>query len=410
MTPTARLDDLGAALGRLRDPVLLLGVPVLFAVLLVLGYTASWPLGFDFRGTLWEPARALVDGLPVYPEPTREQIVVGNPTVYPPLAVLGSVALALLPAGLASAAWFGLLGAVVLASLRVVGVRDWRCHVLGVTSPVVVHGLYFGNLGIALLLPLAVAWRYRRRARVAGVAVGVAVAAKLLVWPLVVWLLVTRRFGAAAWAAASATLLLLGAWATIGFEGLADYPALLRAVQGVYAVRSVSLATVAAGLGAPSYAAIAVSAAAGLACLAAAPVLARGDDGDRRSFVLLVAACIVATPIVWPSSCALLLVPIAVTWPRLAPVWFFGYLVWLVGALAPKPVPEDACCRPDGVTAQAWASSHAPPAVWYAAGTMTVVIAVAAVTVRSRAAGTVSAPSADDAVTCGGLHPDGTVV
>ena len=49
-------------------------------------------------------------------------------------------------------------------------------------------------------LPLALAWRYRERARVAGLAVGVAVAAKLFVAPLVVWLLLTRRFRAAAWA------------------------------------------------------------------------------------------------------------------------------------------------------------------------------------------------------------------
>ena len=68
------------------------------------------------------------------------------------------------------------------------------------TSPVVVHGLYFGNLTILLVLLVALAWRYRDEARLAGLALGVAVAAKLFVWPLVVWLLLTRRFRAAAWA------------------------------------------------------------------------------------------------------------------------------------------------------------------------------------------------------------------
>ena len=61
----------------------------------------------------------------------------------------------------------------------------------------VVHGLFYGNLTVLLVLPLALAWRYRDRARVVGLAVGVAVAAKLFVWPLVVWLLLTRRFRAA---------------------------------------------------------------------------------------------------------------------------------------------------------------------------------------------------------------------
>ena len=40
------------ALRRLRDPLLLFVVPVTFALLLAfVGYRASWPIGFDFRGT-----------------------------------------------------------------------------------------------------------------------------------------------------------------------------------------------------------------------------------------------------------------------------------------------------------------------------------------------------------------------
>lgn len=362
------------ALRRLRDPLLLFVVPIGFALLVAfVGYGASWPIGFDFRGTLWEPARAFLDGSAIYPEPTRDAIVIGNPTVYPPLFILLTVPLALLPVTLASWVWFFLLGACVLAAMWVVGVRDWRCHVLAVTSPVVVHGLYYGNLTVLLLLPLAIAWRYRDRARVAGVAIGAAVAAKLFVWPLVVWLLLTRRFRAAAWAAGSAVVLVVVPWALIGFEGFTDYPALLRAVQDVYAIRSVSLSTVAGALGASVPVAVGVAAVAGLACLAAAVWVVRRADGERRAFAVLVAACVIATPIAWPNYCALLFVPIAITWPRLAPAWFFGYAVWLAGALAPKPLAEDVCCRPDDVTPQAWASSHAEPVLWFAAG-MTVAV------------------------------------
>ena len=52
------------ALRRLRDPLLLVVFPITFALLQhrSLGYLNSWPIGFDFRGTLWEPARALLDG------------------------------------------------------------------------------------------------------------------------------------------------------------------------------------------------------------------------------------------------------------------------------------------------------------------------------------------------------------
>jgi hypothetical protein len=212
---------------------------------------------------------------------------------------------------------------------------------------------------------------------VAGLAVGVAVAAKLFAWPLIVWLLLTRRFRAAAWAVSSSIALVLAAWAVIGFEGLTDYPALLREIQDVYAVRSVSLASVAGAIGLSVSVAVAVSAIAGLLLLALAAWLVRRVDGERRSFAVVVAACIVATPIVWPNYAALLFVPIAITWPRLAPAWFFGYVIWLIGAIAPKPVSEEVCCRPPGVPEQAWGRSHADADVWYAAGVMVVLVGLA---------------------------------
>lgn len=372
------------ALRRLRDPLLLLLLPITFAVLLAfLGYGTSWPIGFDFRGTLWEPARALLDGEAIYPDPTRDNVVVGNPTVYPPAFILALVPLALLPVTLASWLWLVVLGAGIVCAMWVVGLRDWRCHVLAVTSPVVVHGLWFGNLTLGLVLFVALAWRYRDDAPRAGLALGAAIAAKLFVAPLVVWLLLTRRFRAAAWTTATAVALVIGAWAVVGFEGFRDYPALLRVVQDVYAVRSVSLSTVAGALGASATVAVAVAAGAGLVLLALAALMIGKADGDRRAFAIVVVACVVASPIVWPNYAALLFVPIAVTWPRLAPAWFFGYAIWLAGA-APKPVTEDVCCRPPGVTEQAWLASHAEPALWFPAASTAVLVALAVAMVIAR--------------------------
>ncbi len=368
---------------RLRDPLLLGALPITFGLLTILGYSSSWPIGFDFRGTLWEPARALLDGLPVYPAPTRDAIVIGNPTVYPPLSILLALPLAFLPVTVASWLWFAVLGACVVAGMWIVRLRDWRCHVLAVSSPVVVHGLYYGNLTLLLLIPLAVAWRYRDRARIAGIAVGLAVAAKLFVWPLALWLLLTRRFRAAAWALASGIVFVLVPWALIGFQGFTDYPALLNAVQDVYAIRSLSLSTVVGALGASTDVAVAAAAILGLACIVVAAWVVGRADGDRRAFAVLVATCILATPIVWPNYCALLFVPIAVTWPRLAPAWFFGYAVWLAGAVSPKPVADDVCCRPPDVTEQAWAASHTDPVLWFAAGATGVTLAVMILTARN---------------------------
>lgn len=371
--------ELALAFQRVRDPVLLLVFPVLFAVLLVVwGWLPAWGIGFDFAGTLWGPAREILDGGAIYPEPTRASILIGNPSVYPPPAIVASIPLAVLPEALAGWIWFCMLGASVLGALWILGIRDWRCFVVAVTSPVVVQGLVFGNLTILLVPAVAVVWRYRDTARRAGLALGAALGAKLIVWPLLAWLILTRRYRAAAWAAGSATVLVLGVWAVLGFEGLADYPALLRELQDVYATRSVSLGTVAVGFGVTESAAVALCWIAGLVLVALAATRARLGDGDRGAFALAVGACIVASPIVWPYYTAFLFVPIAIAWPRFGPAWLFGHGAWLVGVVMPKSTVDasDVCCRPADVPEQAWVWSHADPSPWYAAGITALVLVV----------------------------------
>jgi hypothetical protein len=375
---TVSTDGLGHVLRGVRDPVFLLLLPVAFAALDLAYGHGSVDVGFDFRGTLWEPARALFDGGPMYPEPTRAAVEIGNPAVYPPFAVLVTSPFALLSASAASWAWFVALAAVVLAAMWMVGVRDWRCLVLALTSPVVLQGLYWGNLSLALLLPVALAWRYRERAGIAGVAIGSAVAAKLIAWPLIIWLLLTKRYRAAAWSVASAVVFVGGSWAVVGFDGLLDYPALLGKTQDVYATRSDSIAGILGGLGVSNTLAVAGCWLVGLVLVAVAWRVARRQDGDRKAFALLVSAAIVASPIAWPNYAALLFVPIAVTWPRLAPAWFFGYAVWLAGLL-PKPEAGAVPPRPQGVPEMVWGLSHANPAAGKALGIVVVVLAVTAV-------------------------------
>ena len=221
----------------------------------------------------------------------------------------------------------------------IVGVRDWRCLVLALTSPVVLQGLYWGNLSLALLLPLALAWRYRERATIAGVAVGSAVAAKLIAWPLVVWLLQRSATGPPRGPPRRRSSWSLGSWAVVGFDGNARLPGAPSGDPGRVCdaerldrrrprwARRIRHAS-------PSRAA----GSRGLALVALAVWVARREDGDRRR-----SRCS-SGPRSWrrrsPGRITprLLFVPIAVTWPRLAPAWFFGYAVWLAG-LFPSPRP-----------------------------------------------------------------------
>ena len=384
------------ALRRVRDPLVLGALPALYAVsALMSAHDVVGMVGFDFRGTLWEPARSLLDGAAIYPTPTRAAIEIGNPAVYPPFVVMLVAPLGLLSAGAASVVWAAILGLGVTLSLRLLGVRDWRCYAVALASAPVLDGLFWGNVSLLMLVPVALAWRYRDCAWVAGLAVGAAVAAKLFVWPLVVWLLLTKRFRAAAWASGSAVALVLGAWAAIEFEGLVDYPNLLGELQDVYAQRSLSLATVAGGFGASVAVAVALAGAAGLVLLALAAGLARRADGDRRAFSVLVLASVVASPIVWVHYWALLFVPIAIRWRRLSAAWFFGFVV-----LLPKHLPgleyvvPEPCCRPADVPKFVWDVNHAIPHPWQALGVL-VVVGVVAATLLHHAGTSTRLPAGD---------------
>jgi hypothetical protein len=349
------------------------------------GWEAGLEIGFDFHGTLWEPARAVIHGGDVYAEPTRAAIEVGNPSVYPPLFILLSVPLALLPATAAAWIWSAVLAALVVLSLWIVGIRDWRLLVTALLSPVVMQGLFFGNLTLALMVPIALAWRYRDRPWAGGSALAFAIAAKLYSWTMVFWLVFARTFKAAAISVGLAAALVIVPWAAIGFEGFVDYPALLRAVQEVYATISLSLSTSLAGFGVPTSLAVTLAGVAGICLVGLAWWLSGRPDGDRRAFAAVIGACIIASPIVWQNYTALLFIPIAITWPRLHPAWFFGYAVWLA-ALLPKPTlhGEVPCCKPPDMPEILWIHSHADPAWGHAGGTIAVVVAIVAFLVLAR--------------------------
>ncbi len=158
---------LGRTLRTLRDPLLLFAVPVTFALLLAfVGYGNSWPIGFDFRGTLWEPARALLDGTPIYPEPTREAVSVGNPAVYPPVFILASVPLALVAGdgcrlALARRPRRPRCSPRCGSSRCATGAAS--CSPSPPRSSCMASGT--GTSPCSSSLPLALAWRYRDRAR-----------------------------------------------------------------------------------------------------------------------------------------------------------------------------------------------------------------------------------------------------
>ena len=339
-------------------------------------------IGFDFEGTLWNPATALLDGSSPYPPPIASAVEIGNPALYPPLQIVLVAPLTALPWWLGLMLWTTLLFAGMALALYALEVRDLRCYALAFVSAAVLGDLIIGNATLLLVPLVALAWRWRDRAVRCGLVLGLAIASKLLIWPLLLWLLGSRRYRAC-----GVTVLVMCAgifvpWAAIGFDGFTAYPDLLRVASEVYGVHSYSVSTILSALAVGDELAIRAAFAVGLAIGVLAFAAARRGL-DEPSIALAVLAAILGSPIVWEYNYALLFVPIAIVRPRFSALWVAPLLVYWTHQLPRPQLPArelgtggSACCRPDDVPLAPWIFSHAPAGLWPALGNVVLAVAV----------------------------------
>lgn len=279
----------------------------------------------DF-GIFRRAALDVVHGRSPYVDPNAAALAHFDKFVYPPVAALLFAPFAALPTEAARVVMFLAGLAAVLGALRLLQVEDWRCYGVAILSAPAINSLALGALTSFLLLGAALAWRYRAAPAVAGAATAFTAVLKLFLWPLAVWLVVTRRWRATLICAAVAFGLLLGGWAIIGFAGLRSYPTLIHVLERLEG--PVSYSTVAL-LGLTGGAATAVTVVLSLAAVVAIWLAARGAGGDRRALAVAVVASLVATPLVWLHYLLLLFVPIALYRPRLSGLWFLPLLLWV---------------------------------------------------------------------------------
>lgn len=286
----------------------------------------------DFHFNYYYAAEAIRAGKDFYP---ADGFVVRGPQdliidyVYPPLLALVTVPWTFVPIGLAEVVFQLLLVVAFVATLAVLGVRDWRCYGLAFLWPPVTDAVTTGNVTILLGLLAALTWRLRDRPLAAGATVGISVATKIFLWPLGIWLAATRRATAALWSLVIGLAAILGSWAVVGFQGMADYPDLARRLSDRMDERGYTLYALGVDLGLSPGLARALWAALAVALLAAVVAVARRRE-ERRAFVLALAAAIACSPIVWLHYFSLLLVAVAIVQPRLGPIWFLGLPLQLV--------------------------------------------------------------------------------
>jgi hypothetical protein len=262
---------------------------------------------------------------------------------YPPVLAWLLAPLHPLSSSNAAIVWMLLSLAMVAAALWLLELRDWRCYALAYVFMFTRSSIVLGTIEPLLLLAVAAAWRYRDRAFGAAGAVAASIVLKLFLWPLVVWLALTRRVRAAVLSIAVAIGVAAISWAAIGFAGLGDYPHLLRRLADDESSSSYSVVALGVRAHLPVVAARAIAVIVALALLAAAAWVARDETRPQRerdvmTLTLTLAAALAASPIVWVHYFLLLLVPLALTRPRLSPLWFvplayqpLGIAAWPAG-------------------------------------------------------------------------------
>jgi glycosyl transferase family 87 len=279
----------------------------------------------DFHYAFWPAARHVLEGT----SPYSSLVDFGRlPFIYPaPAAVLLSP-FGLVPQPIADALFTLLLAAAAILALRLCRVRDWRCYGIALLWAPVFSAMQAANISLLLALGLAALWRVRDRTLAAAAIAALLVAVKIFLWPIIVWLAISRGFRSAAWSVLLTVFITISSWSVIGFAGFNDYPHLVRLVERVQAPKSYSLVALGLKLGLGHAAATSLALTAGAVVLVAAALVARREEDGRRSFALAIAATILFSPVVWLHYFALFLVPIALLRPRFGPLWLLPLLLW----------------------------------------------------------------------------------
>jgi Protein of unknown function (DUF2029). len=149
----------------------------------------------------------------------------------------------------------------------------------------------------------------------------------------------TRRVRATFAAVGLAVGLAVLPWAAIGFADIGGYPGLLHRLSNEEATSSYSVIALGVRAHLPESVAVALSLVAAAALLGLAVWAGRDarrspHDRDVAVLTLCLAAALAASPIVWVHYFLLLLVPLALTRPRLSALWFLPFVYYPLGESA----------------------------------------------------------------------------
>ena len=269
-------------------------------------------LGYDFQAYV-QAAERLLAGEPLY-DPNVD--VAGGFAIYlypPPFALL-FVPFALLPEGVAVAAWTLLLGAAVVAAALVMPVRReirWLIVLLAAFDWPVLYSIKLGQVGPILLLLFAIGWRWMDRPAVLAASIVAGAITKLQPIALAGWAFLTGRWRAAAYALGGLAVVGLASLVLFGPSTIADYVALLGRVNApVTTPHNFTPGAIAYQAGLSESVAFAIQVGFLLLAVAASLVAIRFADAEASYLVVTVATQLVS-PLLWDHYAIMLLLPVA---------------------------------------------------------------------------------------------------
>lgn len=216
-------------------------------------------------------------------------------------------------------------------TLRILDVRDWRVYgAVALWQPVVI-GWQTANFTLALVIGTALLWRFRDRQLVAALLVALLASIKPILVPLWFWLLLTRRWRAAAYGAALGLLLNVVSWTVLGWPELGRWLGLISLQGRLRDSIGYSLVSLATHVGLGRAIGYALMVGIGCALMSIAVRLARAQQQDR-AFAVAIMLTIVVSPQVDTHYFAMLLVPLAISRPRLSWVWLVPIVLWVCPA------------------------------------------------------------------------------
>lgn len=330
-----------ARLARTALPIVGLATFALGAVVITMAGVTAGTVGHDYLAYDGAIRRLLAGGVLYDQRPE----VAGGPGLYlysPPFA------LALAPLTIFDPQTAALVFTAIVALSFLVGVLvmpvprtiRWVTLLLGALSWPLLYSIKLGQVGPILLLLFSLGWRWLDRP--AGLGLSTALGATIKLQPAILlgWALMTRRFRAFAWGVAALASVAVLATLLTGPQAWLDQASLLAQVsQPILTPHNFTPGRIAFELGAPEAFAWGVQVAAWAVTVACA-LYAIWNISAAASYLVVVVASQLLSPVLWDHYAVMLLLPVA--WLLSRGVWAAALVplatAWFVIGITPTAV------------------------------------------------------------------------